>query len=488
MKAARKPRPWVILLTLALAAVLYVLTRPAPPDLSAAWAEPAAHGIWTRLQAVQWERRYGGHAEISVYATCEQFHGRARGARNADQQWCHRCLLQQKTHQEQHYFYAFATEEITRCRLQQFRAFATGVSVTALQEVHRALSRRLSARFGSPEEPPGSDTRSRFAFGVIDWGSASWRNIQRWRTDELEMVVYIDVPMERQPRLGLRVRHRHLLDALAQDAQLHKAQYERMQRLRSKLEQGLARELRNTVPNLAALLPQDRARQNADELPPALLRLLETAQTAEPTRRAALLLAAALLADQLTRSPLLSLENPSPEWDQLRRKLARYGVRYQADQRAGDWMYVPGLLARVWREHPATPWGEYAFLLQSNFGWVLGVGCAGGTDTFRPVIQHGEESLAGHAKGTRRPEVLFTVAQAYETWWSLSETSDRDPYVERSRYQPGAEAARKKAIAYYEQVVGLAPASDEAADARRRLPRLKLAIDTNQRRFFCIYD
>jgi hypothetical protein len=31
-----------------------------------------------------------------------------------------------------------------------------------------------------------------------------------------------------------------------------------------------------------------------------------------------------------------------------------------------------------------------------------------------------------------------------------------------------------------------APQSDEAAHARRQLPRLKSAIDTGQRRFYCI--
>ncbi len=43
-------------------------------------------------------------------------------------------------------------------------------------------------------------------------------------------------------------------------------------------------------------------------------------------------------------------------------------------------------------------------------------------------------------------------------------------------------------MTYYGRVLGLAPESPEAAYARHRLPRLKLGIDTNQRRLFRVYD
>jgi hypothetical protein len=48
--------------------------------------------------------------------------------------------------------------------------------------------------------------------------------------------------------------------------------------------------------------------------------------------------------------------------------------------------------------------------------------------------------------------------------------------------------ARQKAITLYERVIALAPVSLEAALARRELPRLKLNLDTVQRRYFCVYD
>jgi hypothetical protein len=60
--------------------------------------------------------------------------------------------------------------------------------------------------------------------------------------------------------------------------------------------------------------------------------------------------------------------------------------------------------------------------------------------------------------------------------------------VEPEKYRQGAEAARVQAIKIYEQVAVLAPASLEAVFAERELPRLKLSLDTVQRRYFCVYD
>ena len=63
-----------------------------------------------------------------------------------------------------------------------------------------------------------------------------------------------------------------------------------------------------------------------------------------------------------------------------------------------------------------------------------------------------------------------------------------DDYVEAAKYHAGAEAAQRKAISIYDEIAKLAPDRPEAAYARRRLPRLKLGIDTAQRAFYCIYD
>ncbi len=88
------------------------------------------------------------------------------------------------------------------------------------------------------------------------------------------------------------------------------------------------------------------------------------------------------------------------------------------------------------------------------------------------------------------------MAQAYETWWSPSQAAQCKPgqepgcdlYADARKYHEGAARAREKAMTYYGRVLGLAPEGLEAAYARHHLPRLKLGIDTNQRRFFCVYD
>ncbi len=43
-------------------------------------------------------------------------------------------------------------------------------------------------------------------------------------------------------------------------------------------------------------------------------------------------------------------------------------------------------------------------------------------------------------------------------------------------------------MVYYNQVVQAAPKSEQAAYAQQRLSRLKLSLDTNQRRFYCVYN
>jgi hypothetical protein len=83
---------------------------------------------------------------------------------------------------------------------------------------------------------------------------------------------------------------------------------------------------------------------------------------------------------------------------------------------------------------------------------------------------------------------LLLLAQSYETWWSLSLAGDNDDYADRRKYQDGAADARRKAIEWYDRLLRLPNAEDRSAGARRALPRLKLGIDSMQRRFFCIYD
>ncbi|MES1241280.1 MAG: hypothetical protein ABUT39_06635 [Acidobacteriota bacterium] len=127
-------------------------------------------------------------------------------------------------------------------------------------------------------------------------------------------------------------------------------------------------------------------------------------------------------------------------------------------------------------------WSDEAFLALQDDGWA---GQDGQEGCFRQVIEHGESFLK-ERPGTRTAQVLFDVAQAYETWWSLSRDTGEDGIVpEPALFEPGADRARAAAIAGYERLIQVEPESWQAATARHQLLYLRLGIDTRQRRFYC---
>ena len=117
-----------------------------------------------------------------------------------------------------------------------------------------------------------------------------------------------------------------------------------------------------------------------------------------------------------------------------------------------------------------------------------GVGCPGDPATFRSVIAESSRFLNRHRNSSYRRDFLFDLAQAYETWWSLSQASRDDDYVNAEKFTEGADLARGRAIELYQQVVHEAPKSDVAAYAMLVLPRLQSKLDTSQRQYYCIYD
>jgi hypothetical protein len=188
--------------------------------------------------------------------------------------------------------------------------------------------------------------------------------------------------------------------------------------------------------------------------------------------------------------------------DAWRAELARYGITFENLQSSPKfppaWQYDHDLLWRVWKDFPRTDWGERAFVALLEHGWHTKAGCGGGSDPSQPylnnrgddqfpdIIEQGERFLAERPASAQLNDVLLAVAQAYETWWSLSLAS-RDEYVSDARkYQRGATAARGKSIQLYEELMRRAPESDMAAYVTRHLPRLKLGVDTEQRRYYCV--
>jgi hypothetical protein len=81
--------------------------------------------------------------------------------------------------------------------------------------------------------------------------------------------------------------------------------------------------------------------------------------------------------------------------------------------------------------------------------------------------------------------LMTILGEAYETWWCLSLAKNDDPElgqagVYASRYVPGAELARQKAVNLYEAVL----ASHPDPKLRNRLATLRARQDTHHRVWF----
>ena len=241
-------------------------------------------------------------------------------------------------------------------------------------------------------------------------------------------------------------------------------------------------------PRLSQILKGDEPRQDLKIVRGLLDSLLEAANTARAEKKPPLLLAADSIAERLA---LPSIVPPSPELQRELDTLAAQGLTFTWVELDGAWSYQNNLLWRLWREYPISEEGEDAFVLLLRQGWDKSPCCNTGADSFRTVIQHGEEFLSRRPKTVHRRDVLFLVAQAYETWWSLSLVPERDREEgdpSPSAYREGALDARVKAIAYYGEIVEAAPESIEGNCSRKPLELLKDNQDSHQRRFYCYCD
>jgi hypothetical protein len=274
---------------------------------------------------------------------------------------------------------------------------------------------------------------------------------------------------------------------------LQQKQGEAFQEQLQKQRQAARAAGRTGIAAFAIAVPQPSTKWKAAEFHGDLVRLLESAKTSAPDCQPLMLWAADRLAERLP-SVIANDKSPHADWTEWQTQLASFGITYEPSSDADEPLaYIGGLLKRVWTEYGQSEWGERAFLVLQNHGWDMGPSCQAGTDQFHAVIQQGPLFLEQHPKSPHKLDVQLTVAQAYETWSSLSQpqvttAGESSEYVDTQKYQEGAEAARQKAIAYYERLLQTAPQSDQAAYARRVLPRLKLGIDTGQRRFYCTFE
>src|SRR5258708_3440123 len=172
--------------------------------------------------------------------------------------------------------------------------------------------------------------------------------------------------------------------------------------------------------------------------------------------------------------------------------LGDFGVRIVRTQQEGDWCY-DGALADSLAKHPGRgQWADFAFLELMDRGWESHCALCGsdkpfGPDYFVPVIEHGEAYLSAHPSGRIAELVALRVAEAHETAWSLSKARPDDDYITARKYVLQAPRHREQALALYERFLAGKPASVKPA-LRERLRRMRLDIDTNFHKYWCVWD
>ncbi|MHB8455607.1 MAG: hypothetical protein ACYDDO_13150 [Acidiferrobacterales bacterium] len=132
-----------------------------------------------------------------------------------------------------------------------------------------------------------------------------------------------------------------------------------------------------------------------------------------------------------------------------RQRMAKYGLHVHSYGHNEGWSYDHDLLWRAWKLDPESDLGKDAFLLLLERGFDPSNNCLFGTDNFLRVVHYAEPWLAARPHDPRVVFVTFMLARAYHTWWVLGH--DGNP-ADR-RYIPGSNAAYRKGVADYEQVI-----------------------------------
>lgn len=501
----------------------------APQQQTPPSAEAQAQSLWAEFEKASWGAPFEAWSNLHSDLFCKPFRGSMWGG-DADRQWSYRCSSGPEAEAGHWSFYVFGLEEPLVPRLEQFDVFTVVLPQEKLAAVQSRLQSHLVARFGQGEDRSPKVPAIR---------RVAWPQYQRWRTADVEIDLNLGEfnPQTNEGRLQMQARQRPLLEALKEDEHLRLVGAANdWYQVGLGIENQIADDLRPEFPDAATFLmkqqpdpaPPDpeKVRQAIEHLqtqiraaqagaqpksapraaiiampasPPAhwravdfhdaLVKLLANIQKAPRERQPEMLMAADLLAWRL---PQIMTDDKSQagHWTEWRTQLADFGVTYEEspiDVGENPWLYTGGLLKRVWTDYGDTDWGQRAFLVLLREGWD----CGANIDAFHTVIQRGLEFQKTNTNSKYLPDVQMAVAQAYETWWSLSqapaggELSEEDREVQPAQYREGAEEARQKAIALYEHFLQTAPQGDYAAYARRVLPRLRLGLDTGQRRYYC---
>lgn len=147
------------------------------------------------------------------------------------------------------------------------------------------------------------------------------------------------------------------------------------------------------------------------------------------------------------------------------------GLKYFYYEPDGRWVLRnnPVDLDDLATRYLKSRWGRQAFLMMTQLGWSQGA-CVEGPDQFREVIKHGNEFLLAYPASEVSDEVRLEMANAYATWWNLSqdETASGSP---KGRYKDGAKEAKEAAIGLYR--IYLSAHQDDTRKLQSQLRELK---------------
>ena len=264
-----------------------------------------------------------------------------------------------------------------------------------------------------------------------------------------------------------------------------------MESFRHEVELSALAELSATFPDLQTVLQEQEVNGSSPQDRRVVFQLLNAAKIAPAEQRPAILFAADLVASHLGCDDPRARDGVNSDCARLRTDLSRFNLTLKYDELGAGLYYPRDLLWRIWADYPKTVWGERAFVLLLDRGWDTSFTCEKGGDQTREVIRQGESFLRQHPGSPYRAVVKLLVAEAYASWWSLSNEnagSEMSGYVDPTQFQEGAEDARIKAIAYFEEILQLVPGTELSKFADQVLPPLREHQILDNYRFFCVYD
>lgn len=413
-------------------------------------------------------------AEFSVWQknnpdlSCKTFHG-ASYVTNTDGLWCFACLSPSGTLQKRFYFYP--DSEGKSCALQKVRFSYPSTS----HEIITALTQRLSGRMGA-----GKSTSN-----VHDFGAAFWEDIFFWNWQGREVYAFRNKGRsssgEGLPLIEILGRDTELASAIREEEVAEDRIIEEQKQYEAAKRRRLYQDVAKSLPSLIQRLEKTSDPESQFSVLMELLSIIKK----QGSDRAAQLYLANQLAEQLGSA---GFGGKLADWQAKQQILSGYGVSYFQTHWM-DVIYNHVFIKKIIDEGLSGYWAEEAY-----FAWVLMGshrydGCTDGpTELFKRVIDRGEDFLKKNPMSHIQKELLKAIAEAHETGWSLSLASPDDEYVKAENYQAEAPDYQKKAISYYEQFVHEYPDSPEVVPYRSKLKRLRMGLDTNSRKFFCIYD